>query len=82
MQRRAIWYSSRWTSRYQKRGGDATKVTFDEGLLVSDEPRQDFAALDDALEALAKFDARRPRSLSATRRQSDDHRNAGHEGAD
>ena len=47
--------------RYQKRGGQAAKVTFDEALVVTDEPGQDFVALDDALEALAKFDERKSR---------------------
>jgi RNA polymerase sigma factor (TIGR02999 family) len=45
--------------RYQKRGGDAVKVTFDEALAVTSEPGRDFVALDDALEALAKFDERK-----------------------
>ena len=49
--------------RYQKRGGQAARVTFDEALVVTDEPRQDFVALDDALEALAKFDARKSRVI-------------------
>ena len=47
--------------RYQKRGGHAAKVTFDEALVVTDEPGLDFVALDDALEALAKFDERKSR---------------------
>ena len=37
------------------------RVTFDEALVVTDEPRQDFVALDDALDALAKFDERKSR---------------------
>ena len=45
----------------QKRGGEGVRVTFDEALVVTDEPRQDFVALDDALEALAKFDERKSR---------------------
>ena len=45
----------------QKRGGEAARVTFDEALVVTDEPRQNFVALDDALEALAKFDERKSR---------------------
>ena len=49
--------------RSQKRGGDAAKVTFDEALLVTNEPRQDFIALDEALEALAKFDERKSRVI-------------------
>jgi len=48
---------------YQKRGGDAVRVTFDEGLAVTDEPALDFVALDDALEALAKFDERKSRVI-------------------
>ena len=44
---------------YQKRGGGAQKVTFDEGLVVSDERGQDLAALDDALAALALVDPRK-----------------------
>ena len=48
---------------YQKRGGLAAKVTFDEALVVTDEPGQDFVALDDALEALAKFDERKSRVI-------------------
>jgi RNA polymerase sigma factor (TIGR02999 family) len=47
--------------RYQKRGGDAVRVTFDEELVVAAEPGEDFVALDDALEALAKFDERKSR---------------------
>ena len=38
---------------YQKRGGGAVKVTFDEGLPVAAEPALDLVALDDALKALA-----------------------------
>ncbi len=48
---------------YQKRGGHAVKVTFDEALVVTDEPRQDFVALDDALQALATFDERKSRVI-------------------
>lgn len=48
---------------YQKRGGHAPKVTFDEALAVTNEPGQDFVALDDALEALAKFDERKSRVI-------------------
>jgi RNA polymerase sigma factor (TIGR02999 family) len=49
--------------RYLKRGGDAARVTFDEALVVTHEPRQDFVALDDALEALARFDERKSRVI-------------------
>jgi RNA polymerase sigma-70 factor, ECF subfamily len=48
---------------YQKRGGQAAKVTFDEALVVISEPAMDFVALDDALDALAKFDERKSRVI-------------------
>ncbi len=44
---------------YQKRGGGAQKVSLDEALIVSQEPGADLVALDDALTALAGFDARK-----------------------
>jgi RNA polymerase sigma factor (TIGR02999 family) len=44
---------------YEKRGGGAQKVAFDEGLVVSVEPGQDLVALHDALTALAKVDPRK-----------------------
>ncbi len=44
---------------YQKRGGGAEKVSFDEGLVVSDDRGHDLVALDDALIALAKVDSRK-----------------------
>jgi RNA polymerase sigma-70 factor, ECF subfamily len=47
--------------RSQKRGGGAAKVTFDEALVVTSEANENFVALDDALEALAKFDERKSR---------------------
>lgn len=47
--------------RAQKRGGDGVHVTFDEALVVTDEPRQNVVALDEALEALAQFDDRKSR---------------------
>jgi RNA polymerase sigma-70 factor, ECF subfamily len=49
--------------QYQKRGGDAARVPFDEGLVVSNEQSPDFVALDDALEALARFDERKSRVI-------------------
>ncbi len=45
--------------QYQKRGGHALRVSFDEGLVVTSEPDQDFVALDDALTALAAIDSRK-----------------------
>lgn len=47
------------TRHYQKRGGDAQQVTFDEQLFVSGEPSADLAALDDALNGLAGVDQRK-----------------------
>jgi RNA polymerase sigma factor (TIGR02999 family) len=44
---------------YQKRGGDAVRVTLDEALVVTSEPDQDFVAIDEALTALAVVDARK-----------------------
>jgi RNA polymerase sigma factor (TIGR02999 family) len=44
---------------YRKRGGDVQRVTLDEGLVASPEPRLDVVALDRALEALAAVDARK-----------------------
>jgi RNA polymerase sigma factor (TIGR02999 family) len=49
--------------RYQKRGGDAVRVTFDETLPVPVAPRQDFVALDEALDELATFDERTSRVI-------------------
>ena len=47
------------SKRYQKRGGGAVKVTLDDALLGSVERGQDLVALDDALQALARFDERK-----------------------
>lgn len=44
---------------YQKRGGNAARVTLDEALVVASEPDQDFVAIDEALTALARVDARK-----------------------
>jgi RNA polymerase sigma factor (TIGR02999 family) len=44
---------------YQKRGGDAVRVSIDEALVVGAEPDQDFVAIDEALNALAVVDARK-----------------------
>lgn len=49
--------------RSQKRGGAAARVTFDEALVVTDEPREDFVALDDAMQALARIDERKSRII-------------------
>jgi RNA polymerase sigma factor, TIGR02999 family len=44
---------------YQKRGGDAVRVSIDEALVVGAEPDQDFVAIDEALNALALVDTRK-----------------------
>ena len=49
--------------RALKRGSPAVRVTFDEALLVTNEPREDFVVLDDALQALATFDERKSRVI-------------------
>jgi RNA polymerase sigma factor (TIGR02999 family) len=41
------------TKRYQKRGGGAVGGTFNDALVVTDQPGQDLVALEDALAALA-----------------------------
>jgi RNA polymerase sigma factor (TIGR02999 family) len=45
----------------QKRGGQSPHVAIDESLLVSEEPRADLIALDDALSTLATIDPRKSR---------------------
>ena len=47
---------------YHKRGG-AVRVTFDDALVVTDQPGQDLVALDDALEALAVVDERKAKVI-------------------
>lgn len=47
--------------RYQKRGGDAVHLPLDDALVISREPDADLVAVDDALKALAAFDARKSR---------------------
>lgn len=42
----------------QKRGGDAIRVTLDDAVGMADEKQADLVALNDALTALASFDAR------------------------
>jgi RNA polymerase sigma-70 factor (ECF subfamily) len=44
---------------YQKRGGDARQVTFDEGLVVSHQPDINIVVIDEALGRLALLDARK-----------------------
>ncbi len=45
----------------QKRGGDADRVTLDEGLVAGDERSVDVLAVDAALDKLAAFDAQQAR---------------------
>ncbi len=45
--------------RYQKRGGAAQQVSFDESLAVGEQRDEDLVALDDALDALARIDQRK-----------------------
>jgi len=47
----------------QKRGGGAVRVTFDDALVVTDQPGQDLVALDDALETLTAVDERKARVI-------------------
>jgi RNA polymerase sigma-70 factor (ECF subfamily) len=47
------------SKRYQKRGGGAVRVTFDELELPPAEPGHDLVALDDALQTLAQADERK-----------------------
>ena len=51
------------SKRYQKRGGGAVRVTFDDALAVTNQPGQDLVALDDALQALATVDGRKARVI-------------------
>ena len=44
-----------------KRGRGARQTTFDEALIVSNEPGEEIVAIDDALDALAKVDRRKAR---------------------
>ena len=48
---------------YQKRGGGAQRVTLHEGLIVSADPALDLVSLDHALDALAKVDLRKSRTI-------------------
>jgi RNA polymerase sigma factor (TIGR02999 family) len=48
---------------FEKRGGGAVQVTLDEALVVENERSADVVALDEALDALAKFDERKSRMV-------------------
>ena len=58
LMRRILVDYARGRRGYQKRGGGAQRVSFDEALRRADEAAQDLVALDDAL-ALAALDARK-----------------------
>jgi RNA polymerase sigma factor (TIGR02999 family) len=45
--------------KFQKRGGNAARVSLDLALIASPDPDRDLVALDDALEALAEMDPRK-----------------------
>lgn len=47
------------SSSYQKRGGGAEHLPFDERYMAGRSPRQDLIALDDALHGLARLDERK-----------------------
>ena len=49
--------------RTMKRGGPGARVTLDDALVATHEPRHDFVALEDALQALAVFDERKSRVI-------------------
>jgi RNA polymerase sigma factor (TIGR02999 family) len=58
---RRILVDSARARKYQKRGGGASSVSFDEALLVTPQHGPDLVALDDALSALALKDERKSR---------------------
>ena len=49
--------------RNQKRGGDVVRLSLDEALIVSLEPRADLIALDETLKTLATIDNRKSRVI-------------------
>ena len=51
------------SKHYQKRGGGAVQVTLDDAMALAKAPGHDLAALDDALQALAKVDERKARVI-------------------
>jgi RNA polymerase sigma-70 factor (ECF subfamily) len=61
-QMRRILVDSARARRYQKRGGGAIQVTLDEAMGLLERGR-DLVALDEALDALAKFDERKSRVI-------------------
>jgi RNA polymerase sigma-70 factor (ECF subfamily) len=47
------------TRQYEKRGGNAVKISLDEAMIMSDERAGDLLALDAALKSLAEIDPRK-----------------------
>jgi RNA polymerase sigma-70 factor (ECF subfamily) len=62
-QMRRILIDAARARKYQKRGGDAVRVTFDEALPITIEPGRDLVALDEALTALARVHERKARGV-------------------
>ena len=60
---RRILVDAARSKRNQKRGGEAIRVTFDEGLAVANDDTHDLVAINDALEALARVDERKSRVI-------------------
>jgi RNA polymerase sigma factor (TIGR02999 family) len=60
---RRILVDAARSKRNQKRGGEAIRVTFDEGLALANEDGHDLVAINDALEALARVDERKSRVI-------------------
>lgn len=58
-QMRAILVDFFRARQYQKRGGGAARITFDESLAVSREVGRDLVAVDEALSRLTALDARK-----------------------
>ena len=56
---RRILVDAARAKRYRKRGAGAVKITFHEDLVAATAPPPDLVALDEALTALARMDARR-----------------------
>jgi len=60
---RRILVDAARSKRNQKRGGEAIRVTFDEGMAVANEDTHDLVAINDALDALARVDERKSRVI-------------------
>ena len=58
MMRRILTDAAR-SRHYQKRGGDARRVAFDEALIFSSQPWADFIEIDEALKKLSAVDGRK-----------------------